>query len=202
MLKFIIALALVAGIHGGKICLPKGWLLEWNFLDQDEIGFKLILDADTSENYGWVGIGFKYEEEIGVAMVGADITNIVFDDAFTDRIALINGMPEEDIKYGGTDDNHMTTASYVDGIRTFSWARPLISGDQNDKIYTIGKVYKLLWARGDVIDGIQMKHFTVDRDVTLITLDSEFSSGCPEEVEGSEENGEPITEDDELIELY
>jgi hypothetical protein len=193
MLKFIIALALVAGIHGGKVCLPKGWVLEWTFLDQEEIGFKLVLDAGTSENYGWVGIGFKYEEEAGVAMVGADITNIIFEDIFTDRIALTNGMPDEDVKCGGTDDNHMTTASYIDGIRTFSWVRPLSSGDQYDKEYIIGKEYKLLWATGDVINGIQMKHFTVDRDVTLITLDLEFSGGCPEE--------ESSAEDEELFEL-
>lgn len=202
MLKIILALGLVVGINGGKVCLPKGWVFEWTFPTLEEVGFKLTLDADTSENYGWVGVGLKYEDEAGVAMIGADIANIIFDNIFTDRIALTNGMPDEDIKYGGTEDLHVTTATYVDGIRTFSWVRPTNSGDQYDKIYTFGKVYKLLWARGDVIDGIQMKHFTVDRDVTLITLDTDFEGGCSSEEDTPSDGEIPEMVDEEDDESF
>ncbi|OMJ76965.1 hypothetical protein SteCoe_23551 [Stentor coeruleus] len=201
MLKFIIALVLIAGIQGGKVCLPKGWVLEWTFPTLKEIGFKLTLDADTSANFGWVGVGFKYESEAGIAMVGADITNIIFDDTFSDRVALTNGMPDEDKKYKGTDDLYGLSSTFEDGIRTFTWVRPANSGDDKDKIYTIGKVYKLLWACGDVIDGIQMKHFTVDRDVTLLTLDAGFEGGCSTDEETPSDGEIPDMDDDSFVDL-
>ena len=61
----------------------------------------------------------------------------------------------------------------------YTWSREVDSGDKYDKLYIIGNEYIVLWARGMMSDdGVQMKHFTVDRSLDMITLNADFDEGC------------------------
>lgn len=181
-MRLVLSLLLLSFVQAGKVCLPKGWVLEWTFPTTTTVAFKLALDEDTSANYGWAGIGFKYTQDYP-GMIGADIANLIFEGDRTDRFSIINGLPELDIDLGGTDDLVNLIGEFQDNAWVFTWTRPVNSGDEYDKIYTIGDDYILLWACGLVSEeGIQLKHFTGDRSLVPITLTADFEFDC-EEVE-------------------
>lgn len=167
----------------GRVCLPKGWIFEWTIFRDNEIGFKLTLDEYTCKHYGWVGIGLKLSSE-AVGMINSDIANLIFNGEKTDRFAYTNGMPALDTDLGGTEDLLNPTESEENGLFVFSWTKKLNTGDEYDAVYIEGESYNLLWACGDMHDGVQLKHFTVDRDRTIITLSQDYDSGC-EEIDSS-----------------
>ena len=176
MKVLLISLLLVCSL-GGKVCLPKGWILEWTFYRTSEIGFKLTIDEHTWENYGWVGIGIK-EASAAVGMVGSDITNIIIGGEKTDRFSTVNGLPQLDVELGGTDDILNPTERFENGQHGFTWTKKMDTLDRYDTLYVQGRDYNLLWACGDVMNGVQMKHFTVDRDRLIITLDEDYEKDC------------------------
>ena len=209
-MKALIFLTFVTLGLAGRICLPKGWVLQWTFPKDDKVSFKLTLDDATTANFGWAGIGFKYFGESSPAMKGADIANFIFDDKMTDRYAVTNGLPELDIELGGEDDLINTVAELEDDHYVFRWTRKVDSQDKFDKVYTVGNDYTLLWACGDVVDGIQMKHFTTNRSTAIITLSDDFDKDCEdtEESDGDSDDefdeeleDEEFEDDEELISL-
>ena len=177
-MKLILILVLSVLSNAGRICLPKGWILEWTFPTTQEVSFKLTLDAETSANYGWVGIGFKYVMDPS-GMIGSDIANLIFAGELSDRYANLNGLPPKDTDLGGTEDLLNPVGTWENDAWVYTWSREVDSGDKYDKLYIIGNEYIVLWARGMMSDdGVQMKHFTVDRSLDMITLNADFDEGC------------------------
>ena len=168
-------LSLLFLFHAGEVCLPKTWVLSWTYPDDSTIEFVLLLDEATWVDYEWVGIGFKYPEEM-TGMTGADMTNIILNELPTDRYSDFNEVPELDIDLGGTDDVVEPT---VEGLG-YTWKRPIDSGDQYDKVYVVGANLRLLWACGQVDGGVQVKHLDYDRGTVDIVLSEEFYHGCEE----------------------
>lgn len=174
-MKFIVLSCLILVSLAGEACLPKGWVLKWVFPDEETIEFSLEIDADTWDNYGWVGIGFKYPDDAS-AMIGADINNFILNELPTDRYAVINGLPSLDIDIGGTND--ISDAS-LDGY-TYTWKRPVNSGDEFDKVYIKNDPMRVLWACGQVDGVVQKKHDGDDRDTLDIVLSDDFEISCDE----------------------
>lgn len=181
IMKVLALSCLIVLSLAGEICLPKGWKLEWSFPGDGNIEFVLDIDQHTWSSYGWVGIGMKYPDEIA-GMEGADINNIILDTMPEDRYAEYNGMPTPDVEFDdGTGINGVNNIlePRLDGY-VYTWKRPINSGDLFDKIYTEGEKMRLLWACGQVLGDVQMKHMVSDRDVADIELSEDFSIGCDE----------------------
>ena len=174
IMKFLILSCLLVLCLAGEVCLPKGWVLTWDFSGTGTIDFTLTIDQHSWLTYQWVGIGFKYtDEEEG--MTGADINNIILNEMPEDRFAEYNGMPVPDIEYDGGQDNIQNAS--LDNL-VYSWSRPVDSGDGYDKIYVQDAEMRVLWACGKVMNGVQMKHMVGDRDVTTVVLSNDYSSDC------------------------
>ncbi|OMJ83848.1 hypothetical protein SteCoe_15149 [Stentor coeruleus] len=176
-MKYVLLLCLFGVALSGRICLEKDWTLEWTFPDDQNINFKLILDQETLDLFGWVGIGFKFPDE-GSGMDKADINNFILTDLPTDRYGDGDGLPEHDEDLGG--DNNIHDPVWDAATLTYSWSRPVASGDIYDKEYIKDHEYKLLWAAGMMIGDTQMKHFSDDRAMEDIVLSDSFDEGCEE----------------------
>ncbi|OMJ88843.1 hypothetical protein SteCoe_9145 [Stentor coeruleus] len=176
-MKNAILLCLLGVAFSGRICLEKDWILEWSFSDEETINFKLVLDQKTLDMFGWVGIGLKYAED-GSGMTGSDINNFILTDLPSDRYAAEEGLPEYDEDLGG--DNNIHDPIWDAATFTYSWSRPVISGDIYDKEYIKDNQYKLLWAAGVMMGDTQMKHFVGDRAMEDIVLSDSFDEGCEE----------------------
>ena len=173
MISIIFSCLLALGL-AGQVCLPKGWVLTWDFPSTSTIEFSLTIDQYTWTNYQWVGIGFKYpDEEEG--KVGADINNIILNEMPGDSFAEHNGAPVPDIELPGGEDN-ILNPSLQDMV--YSWSRPVDSGDGYDKVYVEDAEISVLWACGKVLNGVQVKHTDSDRDATTVVLSEDYSSGC------------------------
>lgn len=176
-MKYAFLLCLLGIALSGRICLEKDWTLEWSFPDEENINFKLILDQETLDLFGWVGIGFKFPDE-GSGMAGADINNFILANLPTDRYADSDSLPDLDEDLGGS--NHIIDPVWDAATLTYSWSRPVNSGDIYDKEYIKDAEYKLLWAAGMMIGETQMKHFSDDRAMEDIILSDDFEDGCEE----------------------
>lgn len=159
----------------GRICLPKGWTLEWSFPDSSNISFKLVLLSETLDEFGWVGIGLKYSDD-GSGMKGADINNFILTDIPSDRYAESNGEPILDTDLGGLDN--IISPSFDAAAFTYTWTRPVVSGDIYDKEYIKDDTYQLLWACGQMSGVEQLKHESDNRDIIDIILSDEFDMDC------------------------
>ena len=172
-MKILVLSVLIVSCLAGKACLPKGWTLEWEYPDDKNVQFSLTLNEETLDDYDWVGIGFKYQDDQD-AMIGADINNFILeDDGPTDRYATINGLPSLDVEIGGEDN--IIDPSYSEP--TYVWTRPIDSQDEYDKVYAPESPMRVLWACGQVMGVVQCKHDDDDRDTMDITLD-DGSYGC------------------------
>ncbi|OMJ88844.1 hypothetical protein SteCoe_9146 [Stentor coeruleus] len=174
-MKYLLILCLLGLALSGRICLPKGWTLEWSFPDSLNIDFKLTLLSDTLDEFGWVGIGLKYDED-GSGMTGADINNFILTDNPSDRYAESNGEPTLDTDLGG--DDNIINPVYDSATFTYTWSRLVVSGDVYDKEYIKDDPYQLLWACGQMSGDVQLKHDSDNRDIIDIVLSEDFDKDC------------------------
>ena len=177
-MNFILFSLLVTASFAGSMCLGKGWVLSWAFNGGGYVDFTLALTADTFENYGWAGIGFKQSDDTA-GMRKSDIVAFVFSEEVTDRYALGDQEPDFDVDLGGTDD--VTSVTFDQSTYTYTWQKPMFSPDPCefcDRDYIQDYEYSLLWACGQYLDGVMEKHDMTDRELILITLSDDFNSPC------------------------
>ena len=86
--------------------LGQGLGVSWAFNGGGYVDFTLALTADTFENYGWAGIGFKQSDDTA-GMRKSDIVAFVFSEEVTDRYALGDEEPDFDVDLGGTGRRHL-----------------------------------------------------------------------------------------------
>ncbi|OMJ83847.1 hypothetical protein SteCoe_15148 [Stentor coeruleus] len=174
-MNYLLISCLLIQAFSGRICLSIGWTLEWSFPDSSNIDFKLILISDTIDNFGWVGIGLKYDEE-EIGMANADITNFILTDLPTDQYSESNSEPIYDIDIGGNEN--IINPLYDKKTFTYTWTRPINSGDIYDKEHIENDSYQLLWACGQMSEDIPLKHERENRDTVNIELSEEFDKDC------------------------
>lgn len=174
-MKYLLIICLLGLSLSGKVCLPTGWTLEWSFPDSSNISFELVLQLETLEEFGWVGIGFKYDEE-ETGMAGADIINFILTDMPIDAYSESNSEPVSDIEFGGEDN--ILTPTYDIETFTYTWTKPIISGDDYDKEYIENDSYQLLWACGQMSGDVMLSHDSDNRDTIDITLSDDFDLDC------------------------
>lgn len=176
-MKFIVLAFLITVCLSGRVCLKKGWVLEWSYSDGVNIDFVLTLTEDTWNSYGWVGIGFQYVDEENEGMENADINNFILGSNPTDNFADESGLPPPDTDFGATDNilnPVLDQANY-----RYTWSRPIDSQDgKYDKIYTKDSELIILWACGQMSSGTQIKHLTSNRDKFTITLSEDANIDC------------------------
>lgn len=181
-MKFLVISLIASVALAGRVCLDNGWDIVWTFTDDDVLSLKVSMSEVEFEEYGWFGIGFKLPSE-GSGMHNSDISNIIFHETdmgsdFHDTWAETNGLPTNDVLLGGTDDISQAVSDEEDEMHTFTWNRPVNSGDIFDKLYEEGGNYKLLWAIGYMEGGIQVIHEAGNYGVVDIVLNDDFEYGC------------------------
>jgi hypothetical protein len=111
----------------GRICLDRGWVIEWTFPDDLNINFSLALNQATLDEYGWVGISFKYIEGEEDGMASADINNFILRELPIDSYADDYGPPSSDEEFGGTAD--IVTSAWDNLLYVYTWRRLILEID-------------------------------------------------------------------------
>ena len=157
-----------------KLCLKNGWSIHWE-LTGNTIKFTLVIDQETYDTSGYVGLGYQKLDETG-SMAGADIDNIMIkDQKISDTYAESNSAPVLDSDSNGKND---ISNVVINGLK-YKWEKPLDSGDGDlDHVFIKDAEIRLLWAHGEVQDGMQVYHGMENRGVEKIVLSNDFTSGC------------------------
>ena len=160
----------------GIVYLPKEMILSWKFPRHGYVSFELRVPQAVYDEYGYVGLGFKYVDDIS-GMYYADLINIKFREPIEDCYGIKNIVPRTDRSLGGESNlENANTDVTPDGIKVY-WERKLITDDrENDMEFVIGDKYRLLWAAGyiDEVTREQLRHTTKDRGTINIELSDDF----------------------------
>ncbi|OMJ68640.1 hypothetical protein SteCoe_33851 [Stentor coeruleus] len=173
---FLIFSLVSSAMSVGVVYLPKDMLLSWKFPTPGSVAFELRVPQVLYDEYGYVGLGFKYTDDIS-GMYYADLINIKFNQPLEDCYGTKNTVPRPDVSLGGTSDliNPRTDVT-ADGLK-ITWERALKVEDcANDMEFEVGADYRLLWAAGfmDEVTGEQLRHSTKDRGTINIKLSEDF----------------------------
>lgn len=132
--------------------VPDGsWMIEWNLVDEGLATDSLEVTVTATINKGWIGFGFNYYEDAGMANSDIVIGWVDASDGqvfATDRFGSENDMPKLDTVRGGTQDYEVIAGGINDeGKMTVTFKRPLITNDSNDVVVE-NRMYTLIWAWG------------------------------------------------------
>lgn len=149
--------------------LPRDLVLSWSFNLDDTIVFSLDVPKDLLADYGWVGVGFKpVNSEEG--LVNADLVNIIFGHSIRDCFGQPGGPVEDTKKPEGSDDLKDIQIDVNDQGATYTWHKKLSTKDPYDIKYKANTYYRLLYAYGQMLDGVQQHHKYEDRGTVDIYL--------------------------------
>jgi len=150
MIREVILTMLGTVALAGEQELPANLYLTWEFPAEDMVKFSYYIPTKKLDQWGWVGVGFKYEED-GVSMSNSDLVSINLQtDEILDRYAFLNEYPPTDDDWGGTDDLMSYEKSEVEDSTVYSWTRKMNTQDEYDNIFEKDKTYWVLWAYGDL----------------------------------------------------
>ena len=155
----------------GILELPYDLILRWDFESDESIAFTFTVPKAITDEFGWVGVGFKYRED-GDSMDKSDLVNIILGEPVADSYARESGPPDPDVFLGGTEDIAPTFNITEGEDRTnYSWVRATNTGDEWDKVFVSNGEYYAMWAFGEMDRyGNQVQHFTGNRGKVAFIL--------------------------------
>lgn len=128
--------------------------LNWTFTDDSTVEFTFKFNAKEAADYGWWGFGLK-EDDQGFDMSGSDLFIIRKDGGtLEDYYASDNELPPLDTSASGTNNLSLISHSEDTEYYTTVFSRKLSTGDPNDIVLRKGARYIVLYAYGEVLEGV------------------------------------------------